>query len=141
MKRILFIFILFIFPFSLTLAASPSSKLTTIAQIDLRAVHAGQVMEQPLTLQNTGDAVLEISSITSDCPCTTFWHPGKDGKYQPLLPESAITILPGDIVLIKLIFDSNKTKYQGVFKKLIIICSNDPGVPIKRVEMAGQLIP
>ena len=142
MKRILsfMIFFLLLLPISFVQAVTPAPKLiiSTIL-IELGKIKQSQVLERVLAIQNIGNMDLVISSISIDCPCTSFQALDKDGKYQPLQQDSKITIAPGEKIDLKLIFDSNKTKYQGEFKKLIVISSNDPEAPMKRLEMLGEI--
>lgn len=140
MKKLIFILAVLVLLYLLSVqAAGKGPKLLAVEQIDLGKVQAGQILEQTLSLQNIGDADLAISSITSDCPCTSFQALDKDENYQPLQFETRIMISPGEKEELKLIFDSNKTKYLGVFKKLILIGSNDSEAPIMKVEMIGEL--
>jgi hypothetical protein len=141
MKHILagLIIILFIASFSLIVSASETIKpqITIFPElVDIGKIGSTQVKEYHLTVQNDGNANLSINSIITDCPCTTFQYLTPAGTLQTDIPT---TIPPGAKIELKLIFDANKTKHVGAFKKIVIINSNDPDEPMKRVRMAGEI--
>lgn len=143
LKRLLFLIslllILTIFSINVSLANTPKPKIIISNEvIDLGKIKTSQVVEFTFTIQNSGYSDLIIKSITTDCPCTSFQFSNKIGTFQA---DIETIIPPGDKIELKLIFDSNKINYIGAFKKLVIISSNDPGEPLKRVRMAGEIVP
>lgn len=107
--------------------------------MDIGEVKQTQIVEHPLIIENTGNTDLKISSISSDCPCTSFKVLANDA-YHPLTSDKSFNLSPGEKLELKLIFDSNKTNYIGAFKKFVIIHSNDPQNPIARIRLVGTLI-
>ena len=138
MKRIFVIAVVLLFiSFAHIVKATdvPKPQITISTDISTGKVKPTDIREIPLTVQNNGQADLIINSITVDCPCTTFQFFTQDGT-QTNLP---LTIHPGNTIAVNVIFDANKTKYRGQFTKLILIGSNDPAEPIKRVKMVGEI--
>ena len=122
--------------FIVTATDSPRPKITVSTDfINIGKVKPTDIRKIPLTVQNNGQADLIINFITVDCPCTTFQFFTQDGT-QTNLP---LTIQPGNKITDKVTFDASKTKYRGQFTKVILIDSNDPAEPIKRVKMIGEI--
>lgn len=120
-------------------AAAGEPCLTFPDTMDLEDVKQTQVLERFIVLENTGKADLTIQSISCDCPCSILQHRVND-TYQLLEPETRVVLTPGEQFEFKLIFDANKTKYVGAFKRFIVIHSNDPKQPIARVRLVGRLV-
>ncbi len=78
--------------------------------IDFGTIEAGQTGEQTITVQNTGTAPLEITSIESDVPGLTF-----DTAMFTVKPEGSQTVT--------VTFPSST---EGTFSGNITISSNDP---------------
>ena len=139
MKRIFVIAVVLLFiAFAHIVKATdfPKPKITISTDlINIGKVKPTDIKEFLLTIQNSSQIDLIINSITVDCPCTTFQVLTQDGT-QTNLP---LTIQPGNKVVVNVIFDAGKTKYRGQFTKVILIGSNDPAEPIKRVKMVGEI--
>lgn len=144
MKRILIFTILIQFILiilsSSNIAESFNPKFTVLTKIiKLGRIKASQVVEHFLLFKNDGDADLVIDSIVTNCPCTSFQILSKDKTYQIWQSETNIIIAPGDKIKVKLIFNSSKTTHVGVFKRMILIHSNDPVMPEKRIRVMGEI--
>jgi len=89
-------------------------------------VTIGESAYWDLTINNVGDADLEISDISSDNPVFTT-------DFGPLL-----TIAPGGFAIVAVTFTpADETVYYGS----LLITSNDPDEPIEGVGLQGEGVP
>ncbi len=140
MKRIFLIIVILLLtisiPFIVTATDVPKPKITvSLDLINIGKVKPPDIKEQTLTIQNAGQSDLHLTSITVDCPCTSFQFFTQD-EIQTNLP---LTMQPGNKIVVKVAFDAGKTKYRGRFTKLILIGSNDPEEPMKRIKLIGEI--
>lgn len=110
--------------------AADTNPPTTVQIIDtvydFGQVKEGELVEYSYRFRNTGDKPLVISSAKASCGCTV-----------PEKPEKPV--LPGEIGLIKVKFDSNNRPGQA--EKTITVFSNaDPAFPplILQGEVIGK---
>lgn len=89
-----------------------------------------------IEIYNRGTADLIINSLSSDCPCTSFLFLTQVGEEDA---RTVITIPAGEKRELRVKFDASRTKYIGSFSKMILIGSNDPTQPLKRIKMEGTL--
>jgi hypothetical protein len=142
-KRTVFLMtltLLLTFAPSLIQAAVPvTPRLVVPETIDVGQVQQGGTVERNLILENTGGEVMTIKSITTDCPCTSLYMK-KGDQGQAIDPQTKLTIYPKSQIEIKIIFDSNKTKYVGAVKKFIVIESDDQERPVVRIRLTGEIV-
>jgi hypothetical protein len=91
----------------------------------LGEITEGQTVEYSFIIKNTGDAALEILSVTPDCGCA---------KVRIMKPA----IAAGEQGEIRVAF--NSTGQSGSFTKLIIIETNDPAEPVKMIKCKGTVL-
>jgi hypothetical protein len=78
------------------------------------------------TVENVGDAELRITSVRSLCPCVTATISSKD-------------IPPGGKAELFATFSPREHKVTGEATRTIVIVSNDPDEPQKRVTISAEV--
>ncbi len=128
MKRNLLLFsILFTLLFLInTFTFANAPKLFIPANIhDFGEIIEGQTVEHVFIIKNTGNALLEIISVTPDCNCVTV-------RFSANRIEAG---KQGEIIV-----KFNSHGQNGSFTKLIIIETNDPAEPVKMVKIKGLIV-
>lgn len=78
-------------------------------------------------VMNTGDAVLKISKLSTNCGCTTA---GID-KYE---------LSPGEEAILNVTFDPQHHMSTGHFLREAFVASNDPETPVANVEIRMTVV-
>ncbi len=78
-------------------------------------------------VKNTGDDVLEISKVSTNCGCTT----AEIGKYE---------LSPGEETILNVTFDPQHHMSTGHFLREAFIESNDPENPKAKVEIQMTVV-
>lgn len=92
---------------------------------NLGEITESQTVKFAFIINNTGDATLEILSVTPDCGCA---------KVRIMKPA----IAAGEQGEIRVFFNSKGQ--SGSFTKLIIIETNDPAEPVKIIKYKGTVL-
>lgn len=104
-----------------------SGIYTETKVIDVGVVRLGEIKEFSFRLGNRGKKTIEIISMITDCSCSSF------------LPDT-FGLKPGEEREIKMIFDSNRTEFNGEFTRNIMLYSNRKQGPIHQFKIIGKLI-
>ena len=118
-KYLLLLLILFVLP--LHVFAAPVVT-TEVLEYDFGEVAQGDKVNYTFRFKNTGDELLEISSVSSSCGCTAALLSSK-------------RIAPGDMGEIKATFDSSR--FRGQISKTITLNNNSPLRPQVRFKLKG----
>jgi hypothetical protein len=107
---------------------SPQIDVET-EQVDLGEVTNGEIVEWDMLLSNTGNAPLEIQSVSASCGCTTA-------------TVDRTLILPGEEAILHVRFDSGAhgPDLVGEFSRQIFIASNDADRPEIRIDFTANLV-
>lgn len=110
---------------SVSVQAKQAPDIFLLSEIwDFGEVQSGEIAEHGFVIKNTGNAVLMITSLTPSCSCT-----------QAVMKESQI--LPGKEAELKVTLDT--TGKSGEYLSLVMIVSNDPDEPVKRVKVRAKI--
>ncbi len=93
-------------------------------EFDFGSIMQGESVTHTFRFQNSGDDILEISSVRTSCGCTAA-----------LL--SARRIAPGEIGELKLTFNSQG--FRGKIHKTIEMTTNDPQQPLAVFNLLGNV--
>jgi rhodanese-related sulfurtransferase len=104
-------------------AASPAIHVDMMVY-DFGSVMEGYSVAHTFVLTNSGDDVLRISGVRTDCGCTTTML-------------ASTSLAPGESVDLDALSDT--TGSRGTFSKTITVYSNDPGMPILALRVTGQV--
>jgi hypothetical protein len=98
--------------------------------LNLGEVVNGEVVTREITVQNVGQADLDIASITTSCGCTK-------ATLEPM------TIAPGERGTLHIEFDSGAhgPDLTGVLIRQVFVASNDPQQPEMVVELEANILP
>jgi hypothetical protein len=118
-KCLLVLLILFILPFRVIAAPAVTPE---VLEYDFGEVAQGDKITYSFRFRNSGDELLEISSVSSSCGCTAA-----------LL--SSRRIAPGDMGEIKATFDSSR--FRGEVSKTITLKNNSPEHPQLQFRLKG----
>lgn len=122
MKKLLSLtLILFLFP--LVALAVPEVS-TEISSYDFGEVPQGDKVSYTFRFKNSGDELLEISSVSSSCGCTAALLSSK-------------RIAAGDMGEIKATFDSSR--FRGRVIKTITMKTNSPSHPQVQFKLQGEV--
>ena len=108
----------------------PAAAAPTI-QFEKTVFDFGRLLESEKTkvefpFKNTGDAVLEITSVTASCGCT-------EAK------ATSTKVAPGGSAVIEATLDS--TGFKEKISKDITVASNDPAHPEVSLQITGEVLP
>jgi Protein of unknown function (DUF1573) len=92
---------------------------------DFGTISEGQVVTHVFRISNIGEAELLIDSVTPVCDCT-------------VANISANIIPSGGKAELKVIFNSKGN--TGSYKSFVMISSNDPEWPVKRITISGKIV-
>lgn len=118
-KRLLLLLILLVLPLHLFAAAAVT---TEVLEYDFGEVAQGDKVNYTFRFKNSGDELLEISSVSSSCGCTAALLSSK-------------RIAPGDTGEIKATFDSSR--FRGPITKTITLNSNASLHPQVQFRLKG----
>ncbi len=118
-KCLLLLLILLALP--LQVIAAPVVS-TEVLEYDFGEVAQGDKVSYPFRFKNSGDELLEISSVSSSCGCTAALLSSK-------------RIAPGDMGEIKATFDSSR--FRGQVAKIITLTTNAPSHPQVQFKLKG----
>ena len=118
-KRLLLLLILCVLP--LHVFAAPAVT-TEVLDYDFGEVAQGDKVNYNFRFKNSGDELLEISSVSSSCGCTAALLSSK-------------RIAPGEMGEIKTTFDSSR--FRGQVTKVITMATNAPGHPQVQFKLKG----
>ena len=121
MFRSLCVLLLLIFP--LPVLAAPA-LLVDGQDYDFGSVLQGESIQHTFRFQNSGDDILEITSVNTSCGCTAALLSSK-------------RLAPGDIGELRLTFDSQG--FRGKIHKAIEITTNDPQRPSAVFNLTGSV--
>jgi Protein of unknown function (DUF1573) len=97
--------------------------------VELGRVSQGDKVTAEFTLENRGDADLQIDSIAASCSCTVS---------RQLTPDELL-VEPGETVNIGAVFDSKGR--HGPQRKSITVLSNDPDEPRLQLFLTAEVVP
>lgn len=120
-KFVLLLLVLLALPFS-SFAAPVVS--TEVSDYDFGQVSQGEKVTYTFRFRNSGDELLEISSVSSSCGCTAALLSSK-------------RIAPGDMGEVKAIFDSSR--FHGRVTKTITLKTNAPAQRTVLFHLSGEV--
>jgi len=125
MKKLILMLLLCV---GLTAVAVASPTISVAEPVyDFGSVYAGIAVAKTFVIENTGDAVLEVTGIRASCGCTTT------GRNAPFF------INPGESTSLDVLI--NTTGFQGTISKQINVMSTDPATPTLTLRVTGQVMP
>jgi len=117
---------------------------------DLGTIDASKgIVTTLFTVQNTGDGDLVINEMETSCGCTSavLIANGKEGPRYGMRGHGSwptgwsARLRPGETAQLKVSYDPNAHGFfEGPVDRLIIVYSNDPNQPAKRVRFTGNQI-
>ena len=124
-KTLLLLPVLFIFVFPNSTHANSPKLYLPVSSYDFGEIYEGQTVGRVFILKNTGEAPLEIISVTPDCKCTK-------------VRISTVQIKPCKQAELRITFSSRDQR--GSFTNIVIIETNDPVEPVKMIKIKGTVV-
>lgn len=93
---------------------------------DFGVIREGDIVERDFIIKNKGRGSLFILEIIASCDCTTVTVADEE-------------VSAGEKTSFKVTFDSKGL--NGIVQRMIVIRSNDPDQPIKRLIITGKVKP
>ncbi len=120
---------IFVLPIILLLSACvfDAPEIDVITQHDLGTISKGQVALASFSVRNTGNATLEIQSVSTSCGCTK----------ASVSPRS---IPAGGIGVLKVAYDSGAHEADmGKITRLVFLHTNDPDKDSVRIQLDVEI--
>jgi Protein of unknown function (DUF1573) len=94
------------------------------SEIELGTIYSGAVVRTPITIANTGNEPLRITSVRTSCGCTTVNQPKE-------------TLKPGESATFEVQF--NSSGFRGHYTKYVYVQTNDPSAESRTITLRTDI--